>query len=343
MFIAEVVETKMAYKPNQKDEQGNPLPLGSIQIRIGSHQSNLGQVRNVYARPAYFNKRIPLIGEMILVVNGPVNDWSTSANKGTGFMYFSALNTTDDLTLHTFPKLWKRKGLVSSGGAGERKSDKEEPGYSFPKNPKKVFNIQPFEGDDIYEGRFGQSIRFGSTVDGDTSIYEKKPTWKGGTNGDPLLILRIKKPDGGGQNKYIIEDLNEDQSSIYLTSTQKLQSLKPGFDKNQDVKQASNWAAGSQILLDSDRLVLNAKKNILFLIGKEKAVVTGKKVVFQSDKYKVDLDELIDFLKKWLDEDKALASGQAQYSTASGPTAVATNMAKYITLSTSDFQKFKMP
>ncbi len=62
MLIAEVVETKMAYKSNQKDENGNYLPIGSIQIRMGGSDTSLGQVRNVYARPAIFNKRIPLIG-----------------------------------------------------------------------------------------------------------------------------------------------------------------------------------------------------------------------------------------------------------------------------------------
>jgi len=343
MFVAEVVETREAFKSNQKDENGDPLPLGSIQIRIGSHQSNIGQVRNVWARPAIFQKRIPLIGEQVLVINGPVNDWSSSSNKGTGYMYYSPLNGTDDLVLHQFPRLWKRQGLAQGGGSGQRKSDKDEPGYTFPKVPKKVDPLQPFEGDDLYEGRFGQSIRFGSTVSGgDMSIYEKKPTWKGSGNTDPLLILRVKKTEGGS-NKYTVEDISKDESSIYLTSKQSLNNFKPGFDKNMDVKQIANWAGGSQILIDSDRVVLNAKKNILFLVGKEQSILTGKKVLFQSDKYKVDLDELMDFLKKWLGEDVKLAQGQSMYSTPAGPTATATSMAQYLQLQQADFNKFKQP
>lgn len=343
MFVAEVIETKYAFKSKQKDEEGNVLPLGSIQIRIGSHQANLGQVRNVFARPAVFNRRIPLIGEQVLIVNGPINDWSSSSNKGTGYMYFAPLNGTDDLTLHQFPRLWKRQGLAPAGSSGQQKSDKDEPGYTFPKVPKKVDNIQPFEGDDIFEGRFGQSIRFGSTISGgDSSIYEKKPTWKGSGNTDPLIILRVKKPDGGS-NKYTIEDISKDDSSIYLTSKQSLNSIKLGFDKNSDVKKIGNYSGGSQVILDADRIVLNAKNDMLFLVGKEKSILTGKKVLFQSSKYKVDLDELMDFLNKWLSEDTKLASGQAQYSTSCGPTAVATNMSQYQTLKNSDFNKFKQP
>ncbi|NBU81645.1 MAG: hypothetical protein EBS55_08360, partial [Flavobacteriaceae bacterium] len=241
MFIAEVVENKWAFKPNQKDPDGNPLPLGSIEIRIGSHQSNLGQVRNVFARPCGFNRRIPLIGEQIIVLSAPVNDWSTSGTKGIGFLYMSPINGTDDLVLHTFPKLWTRKGLAPAGSSGQRKADREEH-YTFPKTPPKTINLQPFEGDELIEGRFGQSIRLGSTVTGgDMGVYDKKPTWKGSKNADPIMILRVKKPEGSSsnqnssakkfynKNEYTIEDLKDDECNIYMATTQTLNNLKGGF------------------------------------------------------------------------------------------------------------------
>jgi hypothetical protein len=356
MIVAEVIETKYAYKPNQKDDDGNILPLGSIEIRIGSNENNLGQVRNIYARPATFNRRIPLIGEQVLVLIAPTNDWSSSGMKGNGYLYYSPVNTTDDLTLHQFPRLWKRKASNTGKSAGLRKSDKEIPGYTFPKNPKKTYNVQPFEGDDLFEGRFGQSIRFGSTVIGDMSIYDKKPNWKGAINTDPILLIRIAKPSSGISkaadalkrdraftNKYTIEDISKDNASIYLTSTQSIPQLKAGFDKNLDSKMIGNWKSGSQIILNSDRIVLNAVKNKLLLIGKEQVIVTGKKLLFQTDKFKVDLDTLMEFLKNWIDQDKNLAMGSAQYMTAAGPTATATNVAQYIKLSTIDYNKFKLP
>jgi hypothetical protein len=343
MFVAEVIETKMAFKPNQKDDDGNDLPLGSIQIKIGGHQSNIGQVRNIYARPAVFNRRIPLIGEQVLVTSAPTNEWSDKSYKNIGFMYFSPLNGTDDLVLHQFPRLWKRKGANSAAAAGSSLSDQEKTGYTFPTSPKKTFNIQPFEGDDIFEGRFGQSIRFGSSVVGNLSVYSEKPTWKGTSNADPIIVMRVKKSTGGSGNKYVIEDLKKDEASIYLTTTQKLTNVDLGFDKNLDVKQSPTWSTGPQILIDSERILLNAKKDMLMLIGAKKAILTGKKVVLQSDKYKVDIDDLMDFLKSWVTEDTNLASAKAMYSTASGPTGVSTNMANYIKLSNVDFKKFEMP
>jgi len=341
MVICEVVETKYAFKPNQKDpDTGDPLPLGSIQIRIGSHDSNLGQVRNIFCRPAVFNRRIPHIGELVYVITGPVNDWSTSKVKDSGFLYFSPVNGTDDIVSHQFPRLWKRKASVSNGGA-ERNSDKETPGYSWPKDPTPLDRLQPFEGDDLFESRTGSSIRLGSTILGDDSVYSKKPTWKGTKNTDPIMLLRVAKQKGDG-TKYEIEDISKDESSIYLTSQQSLPKLKGGFDKNSDVKQLGQKSI-AQIVVNSKRVVINANDDSLFLIGKEKVILTGKKIMLQTEKYKVDLDDLMDWLKKWLGEDVKLAQGQSQYSTAAGPTATATSVAQYVQLQASDFQKFKMP
>ena len=353
MIVAEVVESRKSFKPNQKDDQGNPLALGSIEVRIGSHQSNLGQVRNIYVRPASFNRRIPLIGEQVILIPAPVNDWSTSGIKGVGYLYLSVLNSTDDLVLHAFPKVWKRKGMAPAGSSAERNSDKKIFGYTFPKKPKRTPNLQPFEGDDLYEGRFGTSIRFGSTVKGDMSVYAEKPNYDGTTGGDPILYFRVKKPSAGStnsaesleinNNKYEVEDIEKDDSTIVMTSNQKLKNFKAGFDKNADAKKLGQFQGKSQIAINSNRVVLNANKDMLLLIGKEKVVMTGKKIIFQTEKYKVDVDDLMDFLKKWLGEDVKHTQGSSVFSTPSGPTGISSALSQYLTLQNSDFTKFKQP
>jgi hypothetical protein len=354
MIIAEVVETKKSFKPDQVDDDGNYLALGSIEVRIGSHQSNLGQVRNIFVRPAIFNRRIPLIGEQVILIPAPVNDWSTSGLKNIGYSYLAVINATDDLVLHAFPRLWRRKGLAPAGSSAERKSDKREWGYTFEQKPKRTPNIQPFEGDDIYEGRFGTSIRFGSTIKGgDMSVYAEKPTWDGSGNGDPIMILRVKKPTAGStqsaqtteinNNKYEIEDIEKDESTIVLTSNQKLKKFKAGFDKNQDAKKLGQYDGKSQIAINSNRVVINANKDMALILGKEKVVISGKKVLFQTEKHKVDLDELMDFLKKWMDEFSKLCQGTAFFSSPSGPTGPSNNVSQVMQLQTSDFTKFKQP
>jgi len=353
MFLAECTENLKAFKPDQKDENGDILPLGSCKFRIGGHQSNLGQIRDLWARPATFVRRIPAIGEQCILITAPTNDYSTSNVKGIGMLYLAPINSTDDLNVHAFSKIWKRKGLAQGSNPGERPNDRAEIGRSF-KTPKKVLNVQIFEGDDLFEGRFGQSIRFGTTVKGETGHYAEKPTWDGPSNNDPITIIRVKKPAGGGQNttanqllsasnKYTIEDIDKDDSSIYLTVNQKLKNFKAGFDKNLDAKKLAQFEGKSQIAINSNRVVLNATKDMLLLIGKDKAILTGKKVILQSEKYKFDIDELGDFLKKWLGEFAKLCQGSAMFSTPAGPTGPSTNTAQVSLLQSVDFNKFKQP
>lgn len=342
MMLGECVENLKSFKDGQVDENGDLLALGSCKFRIGGIENNLGQVTEKWIRPATFSRRIPAIGEICILISGPCNDTSSSKIKGFGLLYLAPINAVDDLNSHSFSRLWKRKGLAPTSNPGERPNDKEEFGRIF-KEGTKVSPLQIFEADDLYEGRFGQSIRFGSTMKGDLGIFSQKPTWDGPKKLDPLIYIRVKKPDGGSSNKYTIEDIEKDESSLILTSNQKLKNFKAGFDKNLDAKKLAQFEGKSQIAVNSNRVVLNANKDMLLLIGKEKAILTGEQVLFQSKKYKVDLDDLMDFLKKWLGEDNKVFSGQAQIATPSGPTSFSTNMAAYLTLQNVDFNKFKQP
>ena len=122
--------------------------------------------------------------------------------------------------------------------------------------------LLPYEGDHITEGRWGNSIRLGSTARGvekdeelgrekyemPTGSYDLRNPWsRGGVskNGDPITIIRNGQPpeldtipeqylggelynDYSGSAGWIhtVEDVNLDPSSIYLTSTQNLKNLQ---------------------------------------------------------------------------------------------------------------------
>lgn len=355
-FIAEVVENKKAFKPQQKDEEGNSLALGSVLLRILPGPGYGGPTSLQYARPAGFSRRIPLIGEHVLVASVSVNSEYDKAIKGSDLIYFDPLNLLDDLAINMLPLSWKRKGLANVGKDSKGLDDQEKPGRTFPENPSKVENIQPFEGDDLLEGRLGQSLRFTSTVEGDLSIYSEKPWWKSGAKGDPLAILRVRKPTGSGsqrykdvdgrwesKSKYTIEDPEQDEASIYLCTTQSLPKVKPGFAKNKDAKQIGKYAGG-QAVITSDRVVVNATKDVAMVIGKAQAVVTGTKVVLQSDQHKVDLDDLMEYIKTLTELCTDLASAKAMYSTPAGPTGPASNVAQFTKHFSATFsQKFKQP
>lgn len=355
-LVGEVVDTKKAFKPNQKDDEGNNIALGSIQIRILPGPGYGGPTNIVHARPAVFNRRIPLIGEHVLLTAAPVNVGYDQYIKGSDLVYYDPINILDDLTINMIPKSWKRKGSANTGTDAKSPNDQEKPGYTFPDNPKKVSNIQPFEGDDIIEGRLGQSLRFTSTVEGDMSIYSEKPWWKDGSKGDPLAIIRVVKPtesaaqrykpvDGKWQSKskYTIENPDLDEASIYLTTTQSLPKVKAGYDKNQEAKQIGKYAGG-QVVIHADRAILNGKKDLAMVIAKTQAIITSKVVLFQSEKHKVDLDDLMEYIKTLTEMCADLASAKAVYATPAGPTGAATNVAQFTQhLSATFSQKFKQP
>ena len=75
----------------------------------------------------------------------------------------------------------------------------------------------PFEGDMILEGRFGNSIRFGS------SNPRGKNNWsENDSEGAPITIISNgQSPTGGGA----IENINNDDSSIYLCSNHNIDNF----------------------------------------------------------------------------------------------------------------------
>ncbi len=86
---------------------------------------------------------------------------------------------------------------------------------------KYIRNLQPFEGDSIIQSRFGQSIRFGSTV----PVMKKFNTWStSGETGDPITIITNSQGNRPGLGKFenIVEDINKDGSAIWMTSTQEI-------------------------------------------------------------------------------------------------------------------------
>jgi hypothetical protein len=80
----------------------------------------------------------------------------------------------------------------------------------------------------MIEGRFGQSIRFGSTID-NTKVSTPNRWSNEGILGDPITIIRNGQAFNP-QNEngvHITEDMDEDDSSIYLCSNQQLTDFRP--------------------------------------------------------------------------------------------------------------------
>ena len=127
-----------------------------------------------------------------------------------------------------------------------------------------IHPLLPFEGDKILEGRWGNSIRLGSTVKNTLN------TWSSvGENGDPITIIRNGQGNQTDEGWIpTIEDINNDDTSIYFTSTQKipLEASSTSYSSySSNPPTTPNEYAGKQLLLNSGRLVFNSTEDHILL------------------------------------------------------------------------------
>lgn len=227
-------------KKTRNPEYNSPSDIGKIiyNVLYRNKQVSLGQYSSRPAWPIFsFVKQYPVIGELVMIVLGPSSNMNENRSSMQAF-YFPPYNVWNSPNHNVFPEMFEYAEFL--------KKYYEQPGYEFdsktelPEFPKgtyfrekQVKNLVPFEGDSIIEGRFGQSIRFGST----SKLKKNENNWSNsGTDGSPITIIR----NGQGRDTRIItvdpqnplestfpdqptiENVNYDDSSIYLTSGQEI-------------------------------------------------------------------------------------------------------------------------
>jgi hypothetical protein len=229
-----------------------------------------------FAKPYFSNiSNYPLKNELIYIFQLPNPNVQDNINKQSAY-YISPINIWNSPHHNGIPNIFNNSDISDSQkqdyqqtevGAIRRVQDGSTEinlGNTFVEKS----NIQPltkYEGDVIVEGRWGNSIRFGSTV---ISGSQPLNNWSNGSNnGDPILILRTGQYTGSVGFLPTEEHPNATPSSIWLTSTQKLilplPSSYPSYKKDKPISvQEYNKP---QILIKSGRLVLNSSEDHILL------------------------------------------------------------------------------
>ena len=209
------------------------------------------------AKPFHSNiQKYPLIGELIHLIEAP-SPVSQISNTSTQKYYTGTVN------------IWNNNQQNAPSG--------DSLGKTFIEN-NDIRNLINFEGDTIYQGRKGNGIRFGSTVKQQSNINE----WSSiGNDGDPITIMvnGYVTTDTGSLSPNV-EEINKEQSSIYLTSTQKL-PLQPGASiVNPRVNTiAPKDYVSSQLIFNSDRITLNSKKDEVLLFAKTNIELNSDNII----------------------------------------------------------------
>jgi len=182
---------------------------------------------NDFAYPMFsFIKQFPLIGEVVAIFYGP-SDGLNDSKDNQKLFYMPAFALWNAANHNVMPNMLEYSQFLSSyvkqpeyGGSSGTPPELPK-GYTFTESDG-IRNLTNFEGDSIVEGRYGQSIRFGSTV---TGFKGYNPWSDTGINGSPITIIR------NGQGKVTnpidkfastVEDINTDHTSIYMTSGQRI-------------------------------------------------------------------------------------------------------------------------
>lgn len=314
VFSARVISIVLDETHPRFEELGGWNALGAIEYDSVDNPSYGKRVYSIAYPLNANNKHFPLIHEVVTLVVAfdtgvkrfekkrsikagqtrayyisTVNAWNTTHHNGYSFLI------NDNPTTQNKSYVEAEAGSTSIAPS---QSVEINLGKTFKERPD-IHPLRPFEGDIIHEGRWGNSVRFGSTV------KDYPNNWSDiGTNGDPITIIRNGQ---GGQdingNIPIVENINNDDSSIYLTSTQKVPldvSSISYVSYTSTPPEIPSQYAGSQILLSSGRLVFNSKSDHILLSSaksinlnsQESINIDTKKFITQADNIYLGKEDL---------------------------------------------------
>jgi hypothetical protein len=278
------------------DESHPDYPLFNTPSCIGIiRHSLLGQESidsTKFARPLFPHfKSYPVKNEIVFLIQAPTSEFIES--KEVAIYY-----------LPTPLAVWNIPNLNALPNKRNINDDPTKGTISFDFNPL-IRPLKPYEGDVIIEGRFGNSIRLGSSnfVKSGPNLVGLNP-WSvnGESNGQPITIIR------NGQNNTtqtpgqdpINEDISFDGSSIYLTSNQQLRITPPGYlqiesynsnvqriirtrrsttndsipqsqspNINYGVPASPSSFKNSQNIISGDRVIINAQQDSVLMFSKK--------------------------------------------------------------------------
>jgi hypothetical protein len=260
-----VVTTPNTPTPDMFKKAGGYNGIGSIfYLDYDQAKSISGNPTNKFldtckiAKPLYPQfQYYPILGELVYLEDLPSpasQDTSTSSQK----YYISIIN------------LWGNQQQNSQPAR-----DKDNLGITFVENPN-IKNLLPFEGDFIIQGRQGSAIRFSST----TKLYNNLNEWSSiGTDDSPITL--ITNGLSFTSQSYYVEQINNDSSSIYLTTTQKLplQTNRNGtLNPLTNPLNVSDYF-NSQIIMNSDRIVLNSKKDEVMIFATTNVEINTNNII----------------------------------------------------------------
>jgi len=273
--------------------------IGSVLFEYLDDTFTTGQTKAYPIFPQ--SKTFPLINEVIFTISIPNNlDYDTNT-VSLKYFYFSPIGIWNNphnnalpnsLPFSEFYQNLQNKSTYNQNSIDpEERQEQNEPVVylNSQKNQSQntfveksnIYPLLPFMGDNIIEGRYGQSIRLGHTAKSNSS---KKNNWSdSGENGDPIMILRNGQSPSVNEAGWVptTENIKDDLSSVYLTSTQKLpfSLANENFISYTTPPEIPSSYVKPQIVLNSDRVIINAKNNSVLISGDKSVGISSNQSI----------------------------------------------------------------
>ena len=323
--------------------------IGTITFRKVKGASRKG---GGFAKPYFSNfSNLPLKNELVYIFTLPSPDIQEDVTREI-YYYLSPLSIWNSQHHNAIPNIFENTNIPESqrqdyqqtSAGSTRKVTEGSTDINLGNYFKESTNTKPlkkFEGDVIVESRVGSSLRFGTT-----SIQNGEPlnNWSAGSfNGQPITILRNGQGKQGSVGFLPTEEnINNDNSSIYLTNGQQVplepSSINDYYSYNRKPQPAKDYK-GDQIILNSGRLFFNSKTDSILLssnqtinlnsvlsvnIDTEDLVVQSTKVYLGSKNAKEPIlygDKTVDMLGDIIDLLEVLLTASATASASGAPIA----------------------
>ena len=201
------------------------------------------------AKPLYYNiSHYPVANEIVHIVGAPSRTYNENADTNT--YYLPPISLHKSANNNSLPNALDKNNNFKQGEYFKEKSN--------------INPLQPYEGDIMIEGRYGNSIRFGSTID-NTRVVNPNRWSNEGEIGDPITIIRNGQAEDTSIEgfQHITENVNEDNSSIYLCSNQQLSGFRPASLHQESFGGNLELSSEEEIIRNNDNLEENPQEDII--------------------------------------------------------------------------------
>tara|TARA_R110000744_G_scaffold73352_1_gene146885 strand:- start:36 stop:1373 length:1338 start_codon:yes stop_codon:yes gene_type:complete len=305
------------------NEYGGWSGLGTIFFEpMNNLVSKTSTKTNPVATPLLpYLKNYPLVNEIVILFNIPGKNISPSTNNTNilQYYYLTSISVWNHPHHNAYPNLLdkseeKNQNInyqqIESGIVRRVTDFSTDLNLNSPLTDKGSFvektNIHPllpFAGDNIYEGRWGNSLRFGSTVpdssiSGSSNTDDYQNNWSfAGQNGDPITIIRNGQPKDASNAGFlpITEKIDEDLSSIYMTSYQQipLRAANENFSALAPEPLLPREYFDPQIIINSGRLIFNASSDSIIASAQDSiSLSSNKQIGITSENVNISADSI---------------------------------------------------